>query len=145
MPESLDSIMSSVEAEFRGLSQADRDKVWIAVQKIAAAEEAPEAVRSGARALARALDLIDVPQPGMSVRGVLEEPLRDHGLGELRSWVVARVSAKLRTTSSNSQCSLEPRFGAEPFGTWSHQPASPFSSDSQPRKLSRPANSRRTQ
>ena len=77
--------------------QADRDKVWIAVQKIAASEEAPQAVRSGARALARALDLIDVPEPGMSVREALEEPLRDHGLGELRSWVVTKVAAKLRS------------------------------------------------
>lgn len=144
MPESLDSIVSSVEEEFRGLSQADRDKVWIAVQKIAASEEAPQAVRSGARALARALDLIDVPEPGMSVREALEEPLRDHGLGELRSWVVTKVAAKLRTTSPSSHCRLEPRFEAEPFGTWPHQPASPFSS-TPTRKLSRPNNSRRTQ
>jgi hypothetical protein len=144
VPESLDSIVSSVEAEFRGLSQADRDKLWIAAQKIAATEEAPQAVRSSAGALARALDLIDVPEPGLSVREVLEEPLRDHGLGELRSWVVRKVAAKLRTTSPNAHCSLEPRFETGPFGTWPYQPASRLSS-TPTRELFRPDNSRRTQ
>ena len=138
MPESLDSIVSSVEAEFRGLSQADRDKAWIAVQKIAVTEEAPQAVRSGARALARALDLIDIPQPGMSVQEVLEEPLCDHGLGELRSWVVLKVAAKLSTTSPNSHCSLQPRFEAEPFGTCPHQPASRFSRTPMPESFPDP-------
>jgi hypothetical protein len=127
VPESLDSIASNVEAEFRGLSQADRDKVWTAVQKIAATEEAPQAVRSGAGALARALDLIDVPEPGLSVREVLEEPLRDHGLGELRSWVVSKVAAKLRTASPSSHCSLQ-RFEAEPSGAWPHELAPRFMS-----------------
>jgi hypothetical protein len=142
VPESLDSIVSSVEAEFRGLSQADRDKVWIAVQKIAVSEEAPQAVRSGARALARALDLIDVPEPGMSVREALEEPLRDHGLGELRSWVVRKVAAKLRTPRPNSHCSLEPRFDAEPFGTGPRRPASRFSETHKPESFPDPTSRR---